>query len=296
MLDVLVTFPTVLFTVLLGVTAIYWLFVVLGAIDLDFLGGAEDGIEGAIGALKGGAEGAMDGVLGGAKGSAEGAVDSMLGGAKGSAEGAADSVLGGAKGGAEAAADGVAEGADGGGLMDLVAALRLRRAPVTVVVTLFALFGWFLSTGSMLLVAPMLSLPRVGVGFAALVLVCVVSLLLTSLAVRPLERFFVTHQAKSGQDFVGQVCIVSTGSVSTRFGQATLADGGAGLILHIRCEGARLARGDRALIVGFDKETGHYAVEPYDALVSNVAAKAPAAVVTEETLDPNETSPRTERR
>ena len=294
MLEVLVSFPTVLFTVLLGITAIYWLFVVLGAIDLDLLGGADEGIEGAIGALKGSADGAVDSVLGGAKGSAEGAVDSVLGGAKGSAEGAADSVLGGSKGSAEAAADGVADGAGEGGLMDLVAALRLRRAPVTVVVTLFALYGWFLSTGAMSMVAPALTWPRALTGVVALLLVCVVSLLLTSLSVRPLERFFVTHQAKRGQDFVGQLCIVSTGSVDTRFGQATLADGGAGLILQIRCEAARLSRGDQALIVGFDKDTGHYTVEPYDALVSRV--NAPPSDPAEEAPPAEPTARRAERR
>lgn len=55
-------FPTVVFTILLGITLIYWGFVLLGALDIDLLGGgdvsgAAKGIGDVAGAAKGAAEG-----------------------------------------------------------------------------------------------------------------------------------------------------------------------------------------------------------------------------------------------
>ncbi len=55
-------FPTVVFTVALGITLVYWGFVLLGALDIDLLGGgdvsgAAKGIGDIAGAAKGGAEG-----------------------------------------------------------------------------------------------------------------------------------------------------------------------------------------------------------------------------------------------
>ena len=42
-LDAILAFPTVLFTILLGVVTAYWLFVMLGALDVDLLGDVDGG-------------------------------------------------------------------------------------------------------------------------------------------------------------------------------------------------------------------------------------------------------------
>ncbi len=285
MLDVLTTFPTVLFTIVLGVASIYWLFVVLGALDLNILGGAEDGIDGAIGAAKGASEGALDGMAGAAKGASEGAFDGMAGAAKGASEGALDGHgFHGADGGHGVDGHGL-DGADADGLhgghageaFSLIGALRLRRAPITVVITFFSLFGWITSIFLTTTVAPLVSMPVWLSGALMLLLATTAALLCTSVAIRPLERFFAVHTAKSAKDFVGQVGVVSTGYVDTTFGQATLEDGGAGLILQVRCDDTTLKRGDRVLLVGFDKETGCYDVEPFEPLVAAPPHKAPLA-------------------
>ena len=52
-------FPTVIFSVLLGFVMLYWLFVIIGALDLDVLDAAA-GLEGAEGAIDGVAEGATE--------------------------------------------------------------------------------------------------------------------------------------------------------------------------------------------------------------------------------------------
>ncbi|WP_437313564.1 glycine zipper family protein [Sorangium sp. So ce385] len=240
-------FPAVIFTVLLALALIYWLFVVLGALDLDLLGGAHGDATPDLGGLEGAAKGALEGA---AKGALEGA-------AKGSLEGTAKGSL---------------EGADGAhGVGALLVALELHRVPATVTLTLIAAFGWFTSALSTMLAAPLWAgagLPRWALGVTALAGSLVVAVLLTSLAVRPLAPLFVTRHATSKKDLVGRVCVVSTGRVDERFGQAVIDEGGASHILDVRCDtpGA-LRRGDRALLVSWDPDGEVFGVEPLDGLL-----------------------------
>ena len=44
-LQAMLGFPTVVFTMLLGVVAVYWLFVIVGALDLHVLDGAHGATE-----------------------------------------------------------------------------------------------------------------------------------------------------------------------------------------------------------------------------------------------------------
>src|SRR5262245_49771973 len=133
--SLLLGFPTVLFTVLLGVSLIYWLFVVIGALDHDFLDPGHAGLH--DGAVKGAVEGAVKGALEGA--------------AKGVTEGAADAA---ADCAAEGATEGAHEGIDEGYLAAFFAALNLRKAPITVVLTVFTIFGWLISAIAMESVGP----------------------------------------------------------------------------------------------------------------------------------------------
>ena len=65
LIDASLQAPTVVFTIGLGIALFYWLFVLLGALDIDVLGGAEGAGKGlgdlAVGGAKGGAE-ALKGV------------------------------------------------------------------------------------------------------------------------------------------------------------------------------------------------------------------------------------------
>ena len=77
------------------------------------------------------------------------------------------------------------------------------------------------------------------------VLAPVVALFPTSIAVRPLARVFVPPAATKREDLVGKMCRIRTGTVTDRFGEATLEDGGAGLVVRVRIDGSdKLARGE----------------------------------------------------
>jgi len=237
LLEASIAFPAVIYSVVLVLALIYWLFVVLGALDIDlFHGGDADVVPDLDGVAKGALEGAVKGTLEGA--------------AKGAAEGLDP--------------DGMGEG----GMGDLVAAMHLTRAPATVVLTVFAAFGWLTSVLAQMHLAPGWgSAGLSGWLFKIVTLMAslVVALPLTSLVVRPLGQLFVTREAQSRMDLVGKVVVVSTGRVDGRFGQATLADGGAGLILDVRCdEAGALRHGDRALLVSWDAEREAFVVEPME--------------------------------
>ncbi|MCA9537452.1 MAG: DUF1449 family protein [Myxococcales bacterium] len=262
-LHAVLAFPTVIYTVLLVVTLVYWLFVVIGALDVDALdvGDAADGL----------ADGAADGL---ADGLADGAADGLAdGAAEALGHGAADAIGDGAAEALGHGADGVAEGAGhaageashgaASGIAGLLSALRLRSAPLTVVISLIILIAWSLS---MLGMNNLSHLLPYGV-LAALVGVgaFVVAVPITSLLVRPLGKVFISHTARSRADAVGHTCVVTTGRVDQRFGQADCKIGGDFLRIEVRCDPARgLRRGQEALIIEYDREREAYLVEPLD--------------------------------
>lgn len=228
LLTELFAFPTAIFSVLLALALVYWLFVIIGALDIDML----DFGEAAEGMFEGAAEGA-----------AEGAFEGM-------AEGAAEA-------GAEGAAEAGAEASAG-----LISALKLRSAPATVVLSLIFLFGWIVSFVGMRTLADWgLTGALVGAGLA--VLAFVVALPLTSIAIRPLAPVFEPAHARTRNELLGQYCVISTQKVTDRFGQANCHLGGDDLLIQVRGPKFNaLKKGDQALIIDYDREREAYLVEP----------------------------------
>jgi hypothetical protein len=257
-LDALLAFPTVFFTILLGVTLTYWLFVILGAVGVDVLDGDVDmaaGAKAASGVLEGGAKAAGGMFEGGAK---------AVGGAL---EGGAKAAGGALEGGAKAAAGHVADAADGAGL---AAWLGFAGVPVTVTSSFVIFFSWSLALlangpiqGALGSLLPGFLISG-GVGLLSLLL----GMVLASLVVRPLRPVFVAKHAPGRDTLMGRVCTINSGSVTDGSGHAIFEDGGAGIILNVFCAKANgLKRGDKALILGHDPVRDIYEVEPVDWLL-----------------------------
>jgi hypothetical protein len=237
--------PTVIFTIPMGVVALYWVMVILGALHVNILGAGE-GLD-----FDGGLEAHG---LGGADGA----------GADGLGADGADAA--GADGGGMDG-DGDVSGGDHGGAADAFAALKLRSVPMTVAISLLTTFAWLTSIAlsfSVATFAPHLDIWPVRAGIA--LTAPVVSLFLSSLAIRPLAPLFVVHNATGNHELIGKVVTIRTGSVDTRFGEATLQEGGGSdLVLRVRVdEDGGLARGDQALIVAWDEEREAFTVAPMD--------------------------------
>lgn len=247
-IGVALSFPAVVYTVALGVALIYWLFVIVGAAHVNLLG-------------EGAADGAMDGALdGAAKGMMEGATKGMM-------EGAADHLHGGADG-----ADDIGGDAGSAGLMG---ALKLRSAPATVVLSVLILFSWIIAMLGMQVLEAVAITGAVAttIKIALLALTPIVSLFPTSLAVRPLARVFATPTATRHESLVGKLCTIRTGTVTDRFGEALLEDGGPGAVLRVRIDtGDKLSRGDQVVITAYDADRQEFTVAPMDGLLDEGAS------------------------
>jgi hypothetical protein len=221
-------FPTAVFTIALGIVIVYWLFVLIGALDIDLFGGDVD-VD-----VSGAAKGIGDVLTGGAKGGAEAL---HTGGDAGDVGGDADGDL------------------DGGGLWHV---LGLGDVPVTISASLITVLAW---------VGSLLAMHYLGIGgwltLVVLVVAVVIALPIAALLIRPIAPVFAVKEGKSNADYVGHVCTVTTGRVDNSFGQATIEDGGTVLAIAVRCDRAGvLTRGDKALIIEFDGERQAYIVEP----------------------------------
>lgn len=228
-LTAILAFPTVIFTILLGVVVVYWLFVVLGALDINLLGDAD-----------------LDG---------HGHTDVDLGG-----HGHADVHLDGhghhLDGHDHGHAHGDADAEHPGGLAGVIQSLGLGGVPVTLMLSLLILGAWSFCLGGLELLGSA-GWAAVAVPLASLALAVPV----TAAAIRPLRRFFVSLAAPQHRDLLGKVCTITTLRVDERYGQAEVEDGGAGLIVQVRStDPGRLNRGDRALI--FDYRDEVFYVEP----------------------------------
>jgi hypothetical protein len=98
---------------------------------------------------------------------------------------------------------------------------------------------------------------------------------LTSLATKPLEGLFRTKEGRKREELIGALCRVRSGRADASFGQAVLRDEGAELVIDIRVDftgvpETPMARGEWAMILGYDEERQAYIVSPYGELVDEI--------------------------
>ncbi len=233
------SFPCVVYTVLLGVVLVYWSFVLVGVLHIG---------EGSDGALDGGFD--PESAVGAAKGLMHGHIEGAP-----EVGDVGDGDVGGDDGDGESSAVGA-----------LLNALHLRSVPATAVFSLIITFSWLACAVAMQVVSR--DLPNGAaspIRWLVFALAPIVALPLTSFAARPLAKVFAPKRATQHTDLIGKTCVVRTGSVTTSFGEALLEDGGAGLVVRVRVDRELdVKRGDHVLIVDYDRERESFLVEPVD--------------------------------
>jgi hypothetical protein len=251
------SFPAALYTVLLGLVLLYWLFVVVGAVDLDALGGAEHGMEGVA---KGVLEGASDAALSALDGAADGvthateAVGAGMEGAEG-VEGAGTSGVG---------------VSHAGGVLSSLGVLHLRKVPVTVAGSLVVIYGWLVAVLAQVTAGArwtQAGLPGWAFGSAVSVLSLGLAVRFAGWTARPMVPLFAARPASTRDDLMGREAEVTTGRLDAGFGQVLVSDGGAGLLIDARFEGGTLRRGDRVVVTYWDGERNVVQVEPLERAV-----------------------------
>ena len=249
----IVSFPTIVFTVALFVVVGYWLIALIGGIGSDVLDATAGKVDGAVDALAGKVDGAAEALAG----KVDGAVDAMAGKVDGAVE--ADA---GKDEGATGSVESVAGAASGGA--SLLAALGFGKAPATVVISLLTVFAWTLSAlGTLWAREGGVAGPVVlgGIGLGAVLLAG----MFTGVIARALGKAFKRHVPIRRGDLVGKLGTVTTGRVDEKFGQANLHEGGAELIVDVRCPTPNaLVRHTRVVLVSYDAEHHVYTVEAFE--------------------------------
>jgi hypothetical protein len=243
LIEAALRFPTVIFTIGLGIILIYWLFVLLGALDIDLfsdgdVSGAGKGIGDAIVGAKGGGEAIGDAIAGGAKGGAAGIGDAIAG-TKGIKPDLGHVETGGVWSG-----------------------LGLGKVPITISISAIFLICWCISLVAMHY-APDVFGTKGWVAAVILPVTLIVGLPIAGLLVRPLGGVFELKEGLHNRDCIGMTCTITTGNVNDGFGQATIEEGGTVLVIPVRCDRPdALSRGQKALVIDFDSAREAFVVEP----------------------------------
>ena len=148
-------------------------------------------------------------------------------------------------------------------LAGLMLRLGLNGVPVTIIISLIALFGWILSYYSVYLLFSFIpdGLLQFLAGIPILLVSLYLAALITALAIKPLRPLFKKAHQTTEKYVLGQVAIVRTSRVDESFGEAVMADGGAGLILKIRSSAnSHFKKGDKVVLFEYVKETNVYRV------------------------------------
>ena len=224
--------PTMVFTVLMGVVVLYWLSVIIGAFDVDLLGEADVDADVDIDV------------------DVDADVDVHV-------DGHVD---------VDADAD-LHAGGGIGGFGAFLAAFKLTKVPLTVMLSLLFLWTWLLVAVGMHYIEVATGLPRWGVGLIVVPGGLIVGLMLTSVCIRPLIPLFRSEGGQKSSDLIGMTCVVTTGRVDLKFGEARCKEAG-GLQVSVRCdEPNALTRGDEALIVDYEPGARVFRVEPLQRLL-----------------------------
>lgn len=140
------------------------------------------------------------------------------------------------------------------GLAGLLLKLGLNGVPVTLILTLLFFFAWLFCYFAELLLLRFLPLGilRYPLGLVVVLAALVLAVPVASMLTRPLRPLFRKLEATSSQSVLGQIAVVRSGRVSLTQGEATLEDGGAGLILRVRADETHgFKRGDRVVLLEY---------------------------------------------
>ncbi|MFI6722876.1 hypothetical protein [Streptomyces atratus] len=143
--------------------------------------------------------------------------------------------------------------------------------PVTVSVSVMVVVGWFTSLAGTVLLhrSGVTGITRAGLACAVFAGALLIAWAVMRVLVRLVRRRFPDEPPPSRQDFLGRVCTIRTGSVSSDFGQAEVAAAdGSTAIVQVRLLGpaddAVLTSGSAALLYAYDDEGEFFWVSPYD--------------------------------
>lgn len=159
------------------------------------------------------------------------------------------------------------DGVEVDGLAGVLMRFGLGGLPLMLILTVLFFVAWLLSYFADYLLLRHLDFPLVGwvLGLATMLAALVAGIAVTSLVLRPLRGLMARLAPPAARSVIGQVALVRTPTVSATHGQASVEDGGAGLILNVRCDQDRgYQRGDRVVLIEYLEAENAYRVMAED--------------------------------
>jgi len=139
----------------------------------------------------------------------------------------------------------------------------LNGVPITIIISFLSLFGWLISYYSVHFLSAFVPQGIIRFLFGLLILLCAcwVALLMTAFIVRLIRPLFHKAEQQTIKRVLGQTAVVRTSKVTDTFGEATLNDGGAGLILKVRTgNNQSFKRGDHVVLLEYLEAHNAYRV------------------------------------
>lgn len=158
--------------------------------------------------------------------------------------------------------DADADGVSVGWLNSVLAFFNLGQIPVMVFLSFLILPAW----GIMIIVNDTLGIESFVWGMLVLIPVLIGSLFIAKFLTLPFVKIFgKLSEEKENEVVIGKICEVTIPANGAKVGQALVITKGAPLLLNIfTTQGTEMAKGDRGLIIEYQKERNIYLVEPYN--------------------------------
>lgn len=153
-----------------------------------------------------------------------------------------------------------------GGITGFMLTFGFAGVPFSLVISVLILIGWLISFYLQFYLLTWLPEGWLYfvMGAAISLIVFMLSIPITAIVVKPLKGLFKSVETTLSDNLVGKDAIISTGTVSSTFGQARLFNEGAEIILDVRCAPEHsLKKGDKVLVLEYQKENHAYFVSPY---------------------------------
>lgn len=140
-----------------------------------------------------------------------------------------------------------------------------NQVPMSLVITLISLSGWSISYFCFrFLVLPLCDFVLIYyiAGIFVLIISFIVAVYLTAFIITPLRPIFSKLNISNNHKLLlGQVVEIRSSFVNNMKGEAIYEDGGAGLILQVRCsESYYFKRGDKAVLLSYDTTNNSYEI------------------------------------
>ena len=150
-----------------------------------------------------------------------------------------------------------------GVLAGLLMKLGLVGVPFPIVFSILSIIGWFISYYAVYFIFPWI--PEGPLQFLAGIPMLLVTLYLTALItgkiIKPLRPVFQATNQEVQKQIIGKEAVVRTSRVDANFGEATVEDGGAGLIVKVRSfRDETFQRGDTVVLLEYIETENVYKV------------------------------------